>query len=96
MSDWQPIETAPEVKGKYFFCRLAYGPDGDQSTSDGFRWNGRWFAAPVFYKSAPHDECQSEFRQIEVLPTHWMPTPAPPATLEHTAAAAAEGGMDRG
>jgi len=80
---WQSIESVPDVPGKYFFCRLAWGPDSDKCTGDGFRWNGQWFAAALFYKGARHDECQNEMRQIEVTPTHWMPhcdfpLPTPP------------------
>lgn len=70
---WQPIETAPEVKGKYLFCRVAWGPEWDKCTGDAFRWNGRWFAAAVFHKpGVSFDQCQQEFRMIEVQPTHWM------------------------
>lgn len=85
--DWQPIETAPAVKGKYFFCMLAWGPDDDKTTACGFRWNGRWFAAPHFYNNAPFGECQNEMRQIEVEPTHWLPTPVftQPKALNHEA-----------
>lgn len=73
---WQDISTAPTVKGNYFFCRLAWGPENDRSTGDGFRWNGRWFAVGTFYKGDRFDECQYEMRQIEVQPTHWMKNPA--------------------
>jgi hypothetical protein len=77
--EWQRIETAPEVKGKYFFCRIAWGPEWDKCTGDGFRWKGKWFVAALFHKgSARFDECQNEFRQIEVSPTHWMPKPEVP------------------
>lgn len=73
MGEWQPIKSAPEVKGKYFFCRLVWGHPWDRCSGDGFRWNGRWFAAATFYNGARFDECQHEFQQIEVSPTHWMP-----------------------
>lgn len=77
---WRPIETAPEVKGEYFFCRVAWGHEADKCTGDGFRWNNRWFAAATFYNNAPFGECQHEMRQIEVHPTHWAPRPAEPNT----------------
>jgi hypothetical protein len=73
---WLPIESAPEVKGKFFFCRLAWGPDGDKSTSDGFRWNGRWFAAGIFY--AIGQDRRYGLREIEVKPSHYMELHAPP------------------
>jgi Lar family restriction alleviation protein len=76
---WQPVETAPETKGKYLFCDLAFGPADDQTTANGFRWNGRWFAAGIFYKGGPNTGCQHEFRQIEISPTHWKPSPSVPA-----------------
>ncbi|WP_159975810.1 MULTISPECIES: hypothetical protein [unclassified Novosphingobium] len=78
---WQDIASAPEVKGKYFFCRLAWGPEWDRCTGDGFRWNGRWFVAGLFHKPGTRiDECQNEYRQIEVVPTHFMEKPeAPPS-----------------
>lgn len=79
LARWMPIESAPAVKGKYFFCRLAWGPDWDKCTGDGFRWNGHWFAGGVFHlANIRFDECQNEIRQLEVKPTHWMPLPAPP------------------
>lgn len=83
MSEWRDINSAPEAKGEYFFCRLAWGPERDQCTGDGFRWNGRWFVAAIFHNPGRRfDECQQEFRQIEVQPTHWMPKPAPPQGIE--------------
>ena len=73
---WFPIETAPEVKGDFLFCRLAWGPEDDKCTGDGFRWRGRWFAAAPFY--AMGKERRFEFRELEVTPTHWMEKhPAP-------------------
>lgn len=75
---WQPIETAPEAKGKYFFCRLACQNGDEFSTGDGFRWDGKWFAAALFYKGGIFDERQYEYRQIQVNPAHWQPLPAPP------------------
>lgn len=75
---WQTIDKAPEVEGKYFFCYLAWGPEGDRSTGKGFRWNGRWFVAALFHKHARYDECQFEARQIEVTPSHFMELPGAP------------------
>lgn len=77
---WKPIETAPEPKGDFFFCHLAWGPDDDKSTGDGFRWNGRWFAAGVFHRIG--QERRFEIREIEVRPTHWMPLPAAPTEVQ--------------
>lgn len=79
---WQPIETAPRVKGEYFFCHLAWMQGDEFCTADGFGWNGRWFAAALFYRNAPLGECQHEMRQIEVTPTHWMQKPDAPAIRE--------------
>lgn len=77
---WQTINEAPEVKGKYFFCRLAWGPEWDRCTGDGFRWNGLWFVAAIFHNpGVGFDGCQYGFRQIEVQPTHFMTNPTAPA-----------------
>ena len=78
---WKPIDTAPEIKGDYFFCDLAWGPDEDLSTGKGFRWNGRWFVAAIFYDCMARNGRQYFFREIEVTPKYWMdraasPTPA--------------------
>lgn len=78
---WQPIETAPASKGDYFFARIAWGPEDDICTGDGFRWRGRWFVSAFFHKpGGGYDACQYEYRQIEVTPSHWCHKPAPPAT----------------
>lgn len=76
--EWLTIDKAPEVEGKYFFCHLAWGPEEDRSTGNGFRWNGRWFAAATFYKGGPYDQCQLQIRQIEVTPSHFMELPGAP------------------
>lgn len=81
-TDWRPIETAPEVKGDYFWCFIAWGPDGDQSTGTGFRWRGKWFAAGCFYRGG--SDRQFEWQEIEVKPTHWQPLPPAPTNKENT------------
>lgn len=77
---WRPIAEAPEVKGDYFFCRLAWGPDEDKSTGDGFRFEGEWFAASVFYRMSEHRKFQ--FKEHKVRPTHFMEHAPPPASEE--------------
>lgn len=76
---WRPIESAPEVPGKYFFCRLAWGPEQDKSTGDGFRFEGRWYAAGNFHApNKAYNERQNIIKELEVTPTHWQPLPQPP------------------
>lgn len=89
LNGWQPIETAPTVKGDYFFCSIAWGPEGEQLTGDGMRWNGRWFVAPVFHALGKERKC--EHREIEVQPTHWRPSCPAPASSQPT-----DGGVRNG
>ncbi|HDR9834681.1 TPA: hypothetical protein QDC51_001445 [Burkholderia multivorans] len=84
-SDWQPIETAPRGKKGWTWMNLAWGPEGDQSTGIGMRWGDRFFAAGVFYCLG--QEKQYEIREVEVKPTHWMPTLGAPTDVEEEDAA---------
>ena len=81
---WQPIETAPTGKKGWTWMNLAWGPEGDQSTGLGMRWGDRFFAAGVFYCLG--QEKQYEIREVEVRPTHWMPTLGAPGDVDEVEA----------
>lgn len=81
---WQPIETAPTGKKGWTWMNLAWGPEGDQSTGLGMRWGDRFFAAGVFYCLG--QEKQYEIREVEVRPTHWMPTLGAPGDADEVEA----------
>ncbi|WAI83233.1 MULTISPECIES: hypothetical protein [Achromobacter] len=70
-SEWKPIASAPENEGRPLFCELCWGPEGDQSVGTGFRHNGKWYAAGLFYCLG--QEKRYELREVEVQPTHWKP-----------------------
>ena len=77
--EWQEIDTAPtNDRSDYFSCYVAWGPDDDQSTGDAMRYKGKWFAAGQFYVGGEHDQRQYKFKELEISPTHWMPTPEVP------------------
>ncbi|MGU2415258.1 hypothetical protein [Burkholderia cenocepacia] len=84
--DWQPIETAPRGKKGWAWMNLAWGPEGDQSTGLGMRWGDRFFAAGVYYCLG--QEKQYEIREVEVQPTHWMPTLGVPGDVDEDDAVA--------
>ncbi|KRG49312.1 DUF551 domain-containing protein [Stenotrophomonas beteli] len=75
---WQPIETAPVGKNAdgVTWLFLAWGPEGDQSVGEGFRWRDKWFAGATFYCAG--QERKYEIRETEISPTHWMPLPSVP------------------
>ena len=70
-TEWKPIASAPENEGRPLFCELCWGPEGDQSVGTGFRHNGKWYAAGLFY--CVGQEKRYELREVEVQPTHWKP-----------------------
>ena len=70
-TEWKPIASAPENEGRPLFCELCWGPEGDQSVGTGFRHNGKWYAAGLFYCLG--QEKRYELREVEVQPTHWKP-----------------------
>lgn len=74
---WRPIETAPKGAKGVAWMLLAWGPEGDQSVGDGMRIGDKFYASGTFYRM--DQEKKLEFREIEVLPTHWMPIPPAPA-----------------
>ncbi|TRM53251.1 hypothetical protein YH64_009120 [Achromobacter sp. LC458] len=70
-TQWKPIASAPENEGRPLFCELCWGPEGDQSVGTGFRHNGKWYAAGLFFCLG--QEKRYELREVEVQPTHWKP-----------------------
>lgn len=72
MSEWQPIETAPEKKDI-----LVAAPDKDSG----------WVAWVDWYNGGGHqnESSWSTFPRLvwlPMLPTHWMPLPPPPVETE--------------
>ena len=80
MSEWQPIETAPNGAKGLCWMLLAHGPEGDQTVSIGMRFHDQFFAASTFHIGGPFDGRQYAFKEHEVNPTHWAPLPRPPKT----------------
>jgi hypothetical protein len=70
---WKLIDTAPEVKGDYFFCLVAWGDDEDKSTGYAVRFDGKWYAGAVFH--AIGQRRRYFIKETEVTPTHWMEFP---------------------
>lgn len=73
MSEWQPIETAPQGE-----ARIMLGNAGGVWMADwcpvyqsGFRPDNPWSSAMLNHDHIPRD---SRFKPA----THWMPLPAPP------------------
>jgi len=76
MADWQPIETAPKDGTEV----LLWGPYcGCPATA---QWTGKAWAAywdgwrVVEYMS----DFGTDYREFD-MPTHWMPLPEPPTSL---------------
>jgi hypothetical protein len=86
MSEWQPIETAPEdnVAVIFFYAKrerrnsngdiISFGPIRDvaEATEIGFFQNGCWCESGTGHSVFEGWQDQSD------TPTHWMPLPAPP------------------
>lgn len=84
-NEWKPIDSAPDNEGRPLFCELCWGPEGDQSVGSGFRLDGKWYAAGVFYCLG--QEKRFEIREVEVQPTHWRPRPDLPDEESHAPSA---------
>ena len=69
MTEWQPIETAPNVRGKHFLL-FGDGANFRECTIVGYWWD-------ITSKREGWVAVTSSGR-IEVMPTHWMPLPEPP------------------
>lgn len=70
---WYPIETAPKGVTGWSFMLLLHGHDEDKTTSMGMRWGDKFYAAGIFFCIG--QQKKFEFREHEVIPTHWMPLP---------------------
>ena len=82
MSEWQPIETAPTVRGS---VALLYCPNfpWEERVYDmgnivvGVCILGQWLSD---YSTIQRHEHTGTYQcHVSVDPTHWMPLPAPPA-----------------
>lgn len=72
MSDWQPIETAPQDGTTQIW---AY--NGEQQR---MQWaEGEDYALWIYSEEIMSDICPDPDQ-----PTHWMPLPSPPAAQETT------------
>lgn len=87
VTGWQPIGTAPSGvsrNGKLGVCWMMLAiphDDGGYNCVSGMRVGDKFFACLTFYCGGPFDGKQYVQREVEVLPTHWMPPPEPPAAL---------------
>ena len=71
---WKPIETAPLAVTDYLFCELTWGPEDDACTGQGFRFQGKWYAAAIYHVlRSDRFTPRFEYRMVEVTPTHWRP-----------------------
>lgn len=69
MSDWHPIETAPDD------CVVLVFDEGYIGTA--LRWKDKWVDA-----SGEMCDRRDQDGAFDPPPTHWMPLPAPPVTHE--------------
>jgi hypothetical protein len=70
VSDWQPIETAPEHRGAFMILHA------DGTVGMAFReqsWKGRWR-----WSQAIRIDADGISMRTSAEPTHWMPLPEPP------------------
>lgn len=70
MSEWQPIETAPQNYDVVLLYQPS-GPDTAEAVGQGHRTDLREHAHNQWVFQATGCICE---------PTHWMPMPDPPAT----------------
>jgi hypothetical protein len=56
--------------------------DGEFNTASGMRVGEMFFAGCIFYAGGPFDGKQYSIREAQVMPTHWMPLPAPPVASD--------------
>ncbi|MEG3086143.1 hypothetical protein [Sphingomonas sp. PB4P5] len=88
MSDWQPIETAPK-DGTIVLLWACDEDEWDDAHDEPRDPERCWYPARVSVQKHIWWIAGGMMRQLKGA-THWMPLPAPPATLEHAAAEAAE------
>ena len=72
MSEWQPIETAPQDREF-----LAYWPG---LHNDSWEITRTWWDAESQTFETPHESVERDHPQA---PTHWMPLPEPPSQGEY-------------
>lgn len=75
MSEWQPIETAPNGPVLVFgvFAGEIHGPDDAPSIGVAYRGSGRGD-----YPGYKWVGTQGDAYAVWCKPTHWMPLPEPP------------------
>lgn len=92
MADWRPIETAPKdgtsvllfinpVDG-YDLC--GWQPTRHITIAIGW-WDGDEWESSLMEEGTADTEGYSSALSITIMPTHWMPLPAPPVTAKPTA-----------
>jgi hypothetical protein len=65
---WQPVETAPKVRGKHILMFGVGKPHILRCAFVGYWWDNRWRVA---------------FSEAVCEPTHWMPLPTPPQGIDN-------------
>lgn len=67
LGTWQPIETAPDSQSIDVWLTSKHNPQFGARVTDVHKVGNRWFGFPNWWSATDG-----------VLPTHWMPLPAPP------------------
>ena len=70
MTDWQPIDTAKKIQGKWILLA------DEKVVTAGF-WDAPYSCAPMRWIGS-----NGYFSVEGCQPTHWMPLPQPPETGE--------------
>ena len=76
---WQPIETAPKYTPIRLYAQGGgfYDEDFNPSGSVEGHWSDDTHWSGAFWD--PHQDCW--YRRDGIVPTHWIPLPAPPEAI---------------